>query len=233
MWMPSLSTLCTWDAMAFRCESIKSGQAPHRLAPAFSGFLKIPGQRHLRLDLHIAYIAAPAARPPSSARFYVFSFHKLPPEQLSGIIVSHLQTKDKLTNSGYNVRICRKEMSACTHVADDYLPVVYQFGAARFAVRAAWPVMRLQFGRPCLGGVTMIIAGGTICSSLLSERLTRRFSARGDHSQRDDDGRGAGRLSTASAFWMLCVWAIPYGLGAGAVDAALSNMWRCTTAPVT
>lgn len=30
-------------------------------------------------------------------------------------------------------------------------------------------------------------------------------------------------FSTASAFWMLCLWAIPYGLGAGAIDAALNN----------
>ena len=30
-------------------------------------------------------------------------------------------------------------------------------------------------------------------------------------------------FSTASAFWMLCLWGIPYGLGAGAIDAALNN----------
>ena len=30
-------------------------------------------------------------------------------------------------------------------------------------------------------------------------------------------------FSTASSFWMLCLWAVPYGLGAGSVDAALNN----------
>jgi fucose permease len=70
----------------------------------------------------------------------------------------------------------------------------------------------------------MIISAGTILSSLISDRLTRRF--------------GAGKVvacsvaltalalfgfSTSHAFWILCLWAIPYGLGAGAVDAALNN----------
>jgi MFS family permease len=72
--------------------------------------------------------------------------------------------------------------------------------------------------------VTMIIAGGTICSSLLSERLTRRLGTRvvTTVSVLMTAAALAG-FSTASAFWMLCVWAIPYGLGAGAVDAALNN----------
>ncbi|MDO4973649.1 MAG: MFS transporter [Eubacteriales bacterium] len=91
---------------------------------------------------------------------------------------------------------------------------------------SAWPVMRLQFGAPLplAGLISMIIAGGTILSSLLSERLTRRF--------------GAGRVTavsvamTAAALFgfsvspnvpVLCLWALPYGLGAGAVDAALNN----------
>ena len=30
-------------------------------------------------------------------------------------------------------------------------------------------------------------------------------------------------FSVSGSFWMLCLWAIPYGLGAGAVDAALNN----------
>ena len=42
---------------------------------------------------------------------------------------------------------------------------------------SAWPVMRLQFGAPLsqAGMISMIIAGGTIVSSLLSDRLTRRL----------------------------------------------------------
>ncbi len=93
-------------------------------------------------------------------------------------------------------------------------------------VGSAWPIMHedLQVPLSAVGIVTMIIAGGTIVSSLFSDRLTRKF--------------GTGWVtaisvlttalalfgfSTASAFWMLCLWAIPYGFGAGAVDAALNN----------
>ena len=91
---------------------------------------------------------------------------------------------------------------------------------------AAWPVMRIQFDAPLsfAGIISMIIAIGTVISSLLSDRLTKKF--------------GAGLVtavsvlmtavalfgfSISSAFWMLCLLAVPYGLGAGAVDAALNN----------
>lgn len=91
---------------------------------------------------------------------------------------------------------------------------------------SAWPVMHEGLGVPVsyAGAVTMIIAGGTIVSSLSSDRLTRKL--------------GTGLVTAVSVlmtalalfgfsisgeFWMLCLWAIPYGLGAGAVDAALNN----------
>ena len=91
---------------------------------------------------------------------------------------------------------------------------------------SAWPVMQPQFGAPIsfAGVISMIITGGTIMSSLLSERMTRRF------------GTGlvtacSVALTAAALFgfsvsgrlWMLCLWAVPYGLGAGAIDAALNN----------
>ena len=91
---------------------------------------------------------------------------------------------------------------------------------------SAWPVMRLEFSAPLpwAGAVSMIIAGGTILSSLLSERITRRFGTRlvTTVSVLMTAGAPMG-FSTARAFWMLCLWAIPYGLGAGAVDAALNH----------
>jgi fucose permease len=138
-----------------------------------------------------------------------------------------LQTKDKSTNSGYNVRICPKGSQRMYTLL---LSIIYlsfiSLGLPDSLLGAAWPVMRLQFGAPLpwAGGVTMIIAGGTICSSLLSERLTRRLGTRvvTTVSVLMTAAALAG-FSTASAFWMLCLWAIPYGLGAGAVDAALNN----------
>lgn len=91
---------------------------------------------------------------------------------------------------------------------------------------SAWPSMYLQFNVPVsyAGIISMIIAAGTIFSSLQSDRLTRKL--------------GAGKVtafsvaltalalfgfSVTKSFWLLCFWAIPYGLGAGSVDAALNN----------
>ena len=71
---------------------------------------------------------------------------------------------------------------------------------------------------------TMIIAAGTIVSSLFSDRLTRRLGA--GRVTAISVGMTAVALfgfSTSNAYWMLLVWAIPYGLGAGSVDAALNN----------
>ncbi len=99
---------------------------------------------------------------------------------------------------------------------------------------SAWPVMykQLQVPMSYAGIVTMIIAGGTIISSLMSDKLTRRF--------------GVGLVTTISVMMtalalfgfsisdsiiLICLWAIPYGLGAGAVDAALNNYVALHYAP--
>ena len=91
---------------------------------------------------------------------------------------------------------------------------------------SAWPSMYPEFGVPVsyAGIISMIIAAGTIVSSLQSDRLTRKL--------------GTGKVTaisvalTAAAlfgfsmshtFFLLCLWAIPYGLGAGSVDASLNN----------
>jgi len=91
---------------------------------------------------------------------------------------------------------------------------------------AGWPVMHRDLDVPIAfaGLVAMIIAGGTILSSLASERVTRRFGA-GVVTAVSVGMTAAALLgfSVSGSFWMLCVWAIPYGLGAGAVDAALNN----------
>ena len=91
---------------------------------------------------------------------------------------------------------------------------------------SAWPIMYQEFAVPVSysGTVFMIICGGTILSSLNSEKLNRRF--------------GTGKITAFSvlltavalfgfsishSFLMLCLFAIPYGLGAGSVDAALNH----------
>lgn len=109
------------------------------------------------------------------------------------------------------------------------LPIIYlafiSLGLPDSAIGSAWPTMApsLGAGISWVGVVTMIISAGTIASSLMSVRVVERF--------------GTGRVTVASvaltaaalvgfsqsqAFWQLCLWAVPYGLGAGAVDAALN-----------
>ena len=91
---------------------------------------------------------------------------------------------------------------------------------------SAWPIMHTQINVPVsfAGIISAIMFIGTIVSSLYSDRLLRRF--------------GAGKVTAVStamtalalfgfsisnSFWMLILWSIPYGLGAGAIDAILNN----------
>lgn len=75
-----------------------------------------------------------------------------------------------------------------------------------------------------MGIVSMVISGGTIVSSMLSDRLTRKLSTRiVTVSSVFLTVIALFGFSFSSQFWMLLVFAIPYGLGAGAIDAALNN----------
>ena len=91
---------------------------------------------------------------------------------------------------------------------------------------AAWPIMRGQLDVPlsCMGIITMLITGSTILSSLYADRVIRRFGT-GLVVAVSVALTAAGLLgfSLSGEFWVLCVLALPYGLGAGAIDAALNN----------
>ena len=89
---------------------------------------------------------------------------------------------------------------------------------------AAWPSIypQLQYPISYMGMISMIIALGTIISSLQSDRLTRRFGT--GMVTAISVGMTAAALfgfSISSTYLELCLWAIPYGLGAGSVDATL------------
>lgn len=91
---------------------------------------------------------------------------------------------------------------------------------------SAWPTMYGELGVPVsyAGVISMIIAVGTVVSSLQSDRLTRKLGA--GRVTAISVGMTAAAIfgfSVSHSFWMLCLWAIPYGLGAGSVDAALNN----------
>lgn len=91
---------------------------------------------------------------------------------------------------------------------------------------SAWPSIRVELGVPLsyMGMVSMIISGGTIISGLMSERLTKKFGTK--YITLVSVFLTAAALfgfSTVKEFYQLCLWGIPYGLGAGAIDAALNN----------
>ncbi|VDG17846.1 MFS transporter [Lactiplantibacillus mudanjiangensis] len=91
---------------------------------------------------------------------------------------------------------------------------------------AGWPVMHtaLQVPVSYMGLISMVISGGTIVSSLLSDRLTHKLGTnRVTATSVFLTAIALGGFSISSQFWMLVVFAVPYGLGAGAIDAALNN----------
>jgi len=91
---------------------------------------------------------------------------------------------------------------------------------------SAWPVMRTDMELPLsyAGIITIVIASGTVISSLLSDRLTKKLGA-GLVTAISVAMTAAALFgfSVSGSLWMLLLFAIPYGLGAGAVDAALNN----------
>ena len=110
------------------------------------------------------------------------------------------------------------------------LPIIYLafigLGLPDSAIGSAWPTMApdLGAGVSWAGIVTMIISAGTILSSLQSVRVVERFGT--GRVTAVSVGLTAAALagfSVATEFWQLCLLAIPYGLGAGAVDAALNT----------
>ena len=91
---------------------------------------------------------------------------------------------------------------------------------------SAWPVLQGEISVPIsfAGIISATICAGTILSSLFSGKLLHKF--------------GAGKVTAVSVvmtalglfgfsisdqFWMFLLWSIPYGLGAGGVDAILNN----------
>jgi len=91
---------------------------------------------------------------------------------------------------------------------------------------SSWPVLHSEISVPVsyAGMISATITAGTILSSLFSDKLLHKF--------------GAGLVTAVSVtltafclfgfsisnqFWMLILWAIPFGLGAGGVDAILNN----------
>ncbi len=91
---------------------------------------------------------------------------------------------------------------------------------------SAWPVMQHDFSVPLsyAGIVSMIISIGTVVSSLMSDRLSKKFSVRAITATSVlITALALFAFSISQNFIMICLFAVPYGLGAGAIDAALNN----------
>lgn len=91
---------------------------------------------------------------------------------------------------------------------------------------AAWPTMHAALEVPLsyAGGISLIISAGTVVSSLMSDRMTKWLGT--GKVTAISVGMTAVALlgfSVSTEYWQLCLWAIPYGLGAGSVDASLNN----------
>ena len=91
---------------------------------------------------------------------------------------------------------------------------------------SAWPVMQMAMGVPSsyAGYVSMAIAFMTIVSSLMSPKLIQRFATKWIVAVSIAlTVLGLIGFSCSSQYWMLFLFALPYGLGAGSVDAALNH----------
>ena len=110
------------------------------------------------------------------------------------------------------------------------LPVIYlafiSLGLPDALLGSAWPSMYTELGASLswAGIVSMIISAGTIVSALCSERLNLRLGTGGvTFLSVMLTAVALLGFSLSTSFWQLCLWAVPYGLGAGSVDAALNN----------
>lgn len=91
---------------------------------------------------------------------------------------------------------------------------------------SGWPVMYKEFSAPLsyAGIISMIISASTIVSSLCSDKLTRKLGT-GLVTALSTLLTAVALLgfSVSNSFVLLCILSVPYGLGAGAIDAAMNN----------
>ncbi len=91
---------------------------------------------------------------------------------------------------------------------------------------SGWPEIHADMNVPVsyMGIISMVISGGTIVSSLLSDKLIRKLGTRVvTVISVFLTAVALFGFSFSDRFWMLIVFAVPYGLGAGAIDAALNT----------
>ena len=91
---------------------------------------------------------------------------------------------------------------------------------------SGWPTMQIDFGVPSsyAGFVSMTISCMTVISALLSPRMIRRFHTKWIVIVSIGlTVLGLLGFSVSGQYWMLFLFAVPYGLGAGSIDAAVNH----------
>ena len=91
---------------------------------------------------------------------------------------------------------------------------------------SGWPTMQVDFGVPSsyAGFVSMTISCMTVISALLSPRLIRKFHTKWIVIVSIGlTVLGLLGFSVSGAYWMLFLFAVPYGLGAGSIDASVNH----------
>lgn len=115
-------------------------------------------------------------------------------------------------------------------MATFFLVIIYlafiSLGLPDSLLGAAWPVMHPEMGAPleAAGLIAMVIAIGTIISSFSSGILLKHFATEKITfvSCLLTAGALLGYSYSPSILW-LCLFSVPLGLGAGAVDTVLNN----------
>ncbi len=102
----------------------------------------------------------------------------------------------------------------------------FSLGLPDAVLGGSWPTMYKEFDVPVsyVGIMSMVICLGTIVSSLASDKMTFKWGT-GKVTAVSVSMTAVALLgfSTADSFWVLLLWAVPYGLGAGGVDASINN----------
>lgn len=91
---------------------------------------------------------------------------------------------------------------------------------------SAWPSMygELEVSVSWAGIISMIISAGTIISSLFNGKMAHALgTAKLTVLSVSMTALALMGFSMSREFWHFCLWAVPYGLGAGSVDATLNN----------
>lgn len=130
-----------------------------------------------------------------------------------------------LPTKAMHIRKNRRMPMGAMLIAVIYL-IFVSLGLPDSLLGSAWPVMQGDFHVPSsyAGYVSMTISCMTVFSALLSPRLIRRFHTKWIVIVSIGlSVVGLLGFSFSGQYWLLFLFAIPYGLGAGSIDASINH----------